>query len=242
MSNTILMIEDDADIVDLVKAQLSQAGFELDHAFDGEDGLDKAINQDYALVVLDLNLPKMEGLEVCRELRKHKTMLPVIMVTSRKEEVDKVLGLEIGADDYVTKPISVRELVARIKALVRRTRASVEEQRQDGEEGAVRRFGPLEINLEHRSVTFDGEDKKLTAKEFDLLVFLTNRPGCPYTKTQLLENVWDYNTSIPGYDRSVFTFINRLRAKIEPDPSNPTYIRTVRGIGYKFASQEDLAE
>ncbi len=235
--NKILIIEDDYDIVDLAKIHISDLGYQLDWASDGESGLNKALQHKYALIILDIMLPKLDGLEVCRRFRQNNQLTPVLMLTAKSEELDKVLGLELGADDYLTKPFSVRELVARIKAILRR----IETERGSSaksEEPALLDYNTLIIDTAKRKVTLAGQKVELTAKEFDLLVLFAGHPGRTYNRQQLLDLVWGYH--FDGYDHTVNSHINRLRSKIEKDPSRPDFIRTVWGVGYRFAEKEEL--
>ena len=238
MNNTILLVEDDQEIADLLKYHIQDMELQLDVAADGETGLRKALENEYELVILDIMLPKMDGLEVCKRIRREKRSLPILMLTAKSEEVDKILGLELGADDYMTKPFSIRELFARIKALRRRMSAIKEDQRQ-GEKDVVQ-LGALTLDPTKRKVTVDGETVLLTAKEFDLLNLFATNPGKAFSREQLLNTVWGYQFS--GYEHTVNSHINRLRAKIEKDPANPVYIKTVWGIGYRFAEPEELGE
>ncbi len=239
MSKKVLIIEDDPDIADLLQIHLRDLDMQLDCAEKGPEGLKKALDNDYELVILDIMLPEMDGLEVCRRIRERKRSLPILMLTAKSEEFDKVLGLELGADDYLTKPFSIRELIARIKSIIRRVNSLKEETKQK-EEPVTLEFADLKINMEKRKVTLKGKTIELTAKEFDLLALFASHPGKAYTRENLLNIVWGYQFS--GYDHTVNSHINRLRAKIEKDPSNPTYIKTVWGVGYKFAEEEDLKD
>ncbi|GAK95377.1 alkaline phosphatase synthesis transcriptional regulatory protein PhoP [Nonlabens tegetincola] len=198
-------------------------------ADNGRLGLKKAMEFDYDLILLDLSIPELSGIEVCKELRKTKNT-PIIMVTAKSEEIDKVLGLEIGADDYITKPFSVRELKARAKAVMRRTDISNKKTENASSNEMV--FGDLIINVEMRRVTLNGHKVELSPKEFDLLILLASHPGRSYSRSELLDVVWGYNFS--GYEHTVNSHVNRLRAKIEPDMSNPLYVLTTWGIGYRF--------
>jgi DNA-binding response OmpR family regulator len=236
MDKRVLIIEDDPQIAELVRLHLRDEGLVLEHAADGESGLRMARGGDHALVILDLMLPGMDGMEVCRRIRGERRQLPILMLTAKAEEFDKVLGLELGADDYLTKPFSVRELVARVKAILRR----VEELRAGTGEApapAIER-GALRIDLERRRVSLDGRAVDLTSKEFDLLSLFAAHPGRAYNREQLLNLVWGYSFS--GYEHTVNSHINRLRRKIEADPSHPRFIRTVWGFGYRFADPEEL--
>ena len=237
MENKVLIIEDDPDIADLVEIHLKDLGYALDRAMDGEVGLEKALTNSYELIILDLMLPKLDGFEVCKRLREKNKSIPILMLTSRSEELDRVLGLELGADDYLTKPFSIRELMARIKAIFRRVNAVKEE--IAAESGITElTCGELSINLEKRRVVLKDHPVDLTPKEFDLLVLFASNPGRVYNREQLLNQVWGYQ--FMGYEHTVNSHINRLRAKIEPDPSQPRFITTVWGVGYRFADLEQL--
>ncbi len=196
----------------------------------GEAGLDSFRKSEYDLVIIDIMLPGIDGLEVCREIRKSSHYVPILMLTAKSSEIDRVLGLEIGADDYLTKPFSIAELVARAKALLRRAAALGT---KTEEEDPMLNIGGLSIDMVRRKVVVDERDVELTAKEFDLLVHFANHPGRVYTRSQLLSDVWGYGHD--GYQHTVNSHINRLRGKIESDPANPNYILTVWGVGYKFA-------
>ncbi len=237
MSAKVLLVEDDQEITDLLKLHLSDQDIRIDSARDGEEGLEMALDNDYQLVILDLMLPKMDGLDVCKRIREDKKSLPILMLTAKSEEFDKVLGLELGADDYMTKPFSIRELIARVRSILRRVKAVKEE--SDSEQQKVELdLGDLNINMEKRKVLLRGQPIELTAKEFDLLALFASNPGKAYTRENLLNIVWGYQFS--GYEHTVNSHINRLRAKIENDPSQPRYIKTVWGIGYQFAEIEEL--
>lgn len=237
MDKSILIIEDDPDIADLVEIHLKDLGLSTEHATDGQDGLSKALKNEYLLVILDLMLPQLDGFEVCKRIREQKKTLPILMLTSKSEEFDKVLGLELGADDYLTKPFSLRELLARIKAILRRVDA-VKEEAAGEEKQKELAFDDLVINMEKRKVILHGEVIDLTAKEFDLLALFASHPGRPYSRQELLDIVWGYQ--FDGYDHTVNSHINRLRSKIEASPSEPKYIKTVWGIGYRFVEPEEL--
>ena len=230
MTKNILIIEDNPDIANLITVNLRGKNMKVDHAGDGLSGLDMALSGQYQLVILDLMLPRMDGMDVCRTLRNQQVYTPVLMLTARTSELDRVLGLEVGADDYLIKPFSVPELVARVNAIIRRSeqyQASPEE-----EEASKLDFGALSVDPESRQVSLDGDDIVLTAKEFDLLWHFVTHPGRVYTREQLLSAVWGYGHS--GYEHTVNSHINRLRSKIETDPANPRYVITVWGVGYKF--------
>ncbi len=237
MNKKVLAIEDDQELADLLEIHLSDLDMELDRAYDGERGLQKALKNHYDLIILDLMLPKMPGLDVCKEIRNQNKSVPILMLTAKSEEVDKVLGLELGADDYMTKPFSIRELVARVKSIIRRMEA-VREATNPEETVKELDFGELKIFTEKRKVLLKGQPIELTAKEFDLLTLFASNPGKAYTRENLLNIVWGYQFT--GYEHTVNSHINRLRAKIENDPSNPVYIKTVWGVGYQFAEVEEL--
>ena len=244
MSKTILLIEDDESIRELVGVNIGYLGYEVDCAGDGLTGLQKAVDNEYALVILDINLPGLGGLEVCQQLRKQKERLPVIMLSARGSEIDRVLGLELGADDYLTKPFSVAELMARIKARLKNAQFTVGQLPSgshpivSGGEEECLKLGELGVYPTKRKVTLRGEPVQLTAKEFDLLLFLIQHPGRPFSRDELLNTVW--GLSAYGYENNVNGLITRLRRKIEEDPQAPKYLKTVWGIGYRFAEPEEL--
>ncbi|CAG2532455.1 MAG: response regulator transcription factor [Maribacter dokdonensis] len=223
----ILIIEDDPEIIKLLELHLSDVSYETTMAMDGDEGLQLALQNDYELILLDLTLPSLDGVEVCRRLRATKNT-PVIMLTAKSEEIDRVLGLEIGADDYMTKPFSIRELLARIKAVLRRTNDTGKKQ----EDTSIISAEGLTIDIDKRKVVVDDYKIELSPKEFELLVLMASNPGRNYTRTELLNMIWGYN--FEGYEHTVNSHINRLRAKIESDMANPTYILTTWGVGYKF--------
>lgn len=224
----VLIIEDEQDIVDLLKIHLEDLDQKVESSSDGLAGLNIAMKGNYDLVVLDLMLPSMNGIEVCKALRKADNHVPVLMLTAKSEEFDKVLGLEIGADDYMTKPFSIREFIARAKALMRRTTSYAKEESSL----SPLCFEQLSIDPEKRKVSLNGQKIELTPKEFDLLFLLAQNPGKSYTRASLLHLVWGYDFS--GYEHTVNSHINRLRAKIESNPDDPKFIKTVWGIGYAF--------
>lgn len=228
-SKHVLVIEDHTDIAKLIQLHLADLDCRVELASDGRDGLHKAEQQTFDLIILDLMLPGMDGLEVCQRIRRHAHYTPILMLTSKTSELDRVLGLEVGADDYVSKPFSIRELMARVKAQFRRGEAL-----QSGAEETITRhqIGELMIDVDKRRVTLADKQIDLTAKEFDLLLQFVNHPGRVYSRMQLLDTVWGYGHE--GYEHTVNSHINRLRGKIEKDPAHPQYILTVWGIGYKF--------
>lgn len=238
MEKRVLIIEDDRDITDLVEIHLGDLGYKLDKAYDGESGLSKSLSGEYDLILLDLMLPKMEGLEVCKRIREQDKTVPIIMLTSRSEEMDKILGLELGADDYIVKPFSIRELIARVKSNIRSVEAIKEEVSKTSELNSIIRVGELVIDLEKRKVTLGSEKIELTAKEFDLLSHFAQHPGRSYSRADLLNAVWGYQFS--GYEHTVNSHINRLRTKIESNPADPIYIKTVWGVGYRFVEPEEI--
>ena len=226
----ILIIEDEKAISDIIKFNLVKEGYLVETAYDGIDGLAKALSAGADLVLLDIMLPGMDGFEVCRKIREASNV-PVLMLTAKEEEVDKVLGLELGADDYITKPFGMRELIARIKANIRRQNIAggISAETQAAE---VKTFGALEIDLNRYEVRKNGSVLELTLREFELLKYLAEREDKVYSREQLLEEVWGYEYY--GDIRTVDVTVRRLREKLEDDPANPQYIMTKRGIGYYF--------
>lgn len=225
----VLVVEDDEALADLIEIHMKDLAFSVDKTTSGKQGYEMALSGDYDLLVLDLMLPDMQGLDVCRQLRIEKIDIPIIMLTARSEEIDKVLGLESGADDYITKPFSVREFIARVKAVIRRSEKSTNV--DEGGEAPLD-FGPLVINQIKRSVKLNDSRVELTPKEYDLLVLLATHPGQSYSREQLLNTIWGYQ--FEGYEHTVNSHINRLRSKIENNPSKPDYILTTWGVGYRF--------
>jgi DNA-binding response OmpR family regulator len=236
MPRKILIIEDDKDIAHLVELHLKDAGYEVIVAHSGNVGLDLALSHPYDLIILDLMLPGVDGVEICRRVRAASAYTPMLILSCRSSELDRILGLEIGADDYLTKPFSVRELLARVKALFRRVEALKSEASRGSQK--VVRAGDLVIDVEKRKVTLQGSSVPLTAREFDLLLHFANHPGRVYTRKELLNMVWGYGYE--GYEHTVNSHINRLRAKIEKDPSKPCYILTVWGVGYQFSDSATM--
>ena len=226
----ILLIEDDPHIGELVSIHLKDLNCEVEISVDGREGYEKASSGNYDLIVLDIMLPGMNGLEVCRQLRADKVNTHILMLTARSEEIDKVIGLEIGADDYLTKPFSIREFIARVKAILRRVNTTNTE--KSSAPNNTISVEKLSIDLEKRKVHFNNNKLELTPKEFDLLVLMISNPGRVYSRTDLLDQIWGYNFN--GYEHTVNSHINRLRSKIEPDINKPKYILTSWGVGYKF--------
>jgi DNA-binding response OmpR family regulator len=231
MKKHILIVEDNRDLARLLEVHLRDLSYEVEVAGDGISGLARAEADRFDLIILDLMLPGLDGVEVCRRLRAKNSYIPVLMLTSKSSELDRVLGLEIGADDYVTKPFSIVELIARVKALLRRVELLARP--QETSEEPVITVGELEMDLKRRNVLLRGRPVDLTAKEFDLLLYFARNQGRVFTRAQLLDAIWGY--SHDGYEHTVNSHINRLRAKIEDNPARPDYILTVWGVGYKFA-------
>ncbi len=221
----ILVIEDDPSILLGIRKNLEYEGFEVLIARDGEQGLEMAFDAKPDLILLDIMLPKMNGYEICRAVRKHEPAVPILILSAKDQEADKITGLNLGADDYITKPFSVKELVARVKAAFRRTRAL------EGEE-APYRFGDVEVDYAGRVVRVKGEPAECTPKEFELLRFLIRNKGRVVSRDQILNKVWGYDYY--GTPRTIDNFVQKLRMKVERDAANPDHILTVRGIGYKF--------
>jgi DNA-binding response OmpR family regulator len=226
MTRTVLIVDDDTNVRALLTLHLSEQGYKVTEAGDGERGLTLALSGSYDLVLLDVSLPGKDGLSICREVRSQGVGVPIMMLTNRGDEIDRVLGLELGADDYVAKPFSIREVLARAKALLRRTSDSVAPVVQQLQ------FGPLAIDSASREVTLSGEALSLTSTEFDLLFFMVRNAGRAFSREQLLAGVWGYTSS--SYEHTVNVTINRLRNKIERNPASPEFIQTVWGVGYKF--------
>ncbi len=229
----ILIIEDDPAIVDLLEIHLKDMHFQVDKSYHGGEGLQAALKGMHDLIILDIMLPEVDGIEICRTLRAKEVHTPIIMLTARSEEIDKVLGLETGADDYLTKPFSVREFMARVKSTMRRREMDLSEAGDAPPKKKLIVFDKLEIDEEKRLVRLNNDRVELTPKEFDLLLLLASNPGRSYSRDKLLNLVWGYEYK--GYEHNVNSHINRLRTKIEPDLSAPKYILTTWGVGYRFA-------
>ena len=230
---TVLIVEDEKNIVDILRFNLQREGYQTCEAYDGEDGLNKARTENPDLILLDVMLPKMIGFDVCKTLRAEGNNVPVIILTAREEEADKVLGLEIGADDYITKPFSMRELIARVGANIRRT-AMAAPAASAAASSAMPVSGDLSINTDSHQVFRAGKAIDLTQREYELLTFLASHPNKVYSRIDLMEQVWNYD--YVGDDaRTVDVTVRRLREKVEADPANPVHILTRRGAGYYFA-------
>jgi DNA-binding response OmpR family regulator len=225
----ILVIEDERDIADLIRLHLEDLNYFVTVARDGNTGLRESSNGSWDLIILDLRLPGIDGLDICRNLRQKSEYVPILMLTSKSSELDRVVGLEVGADDYVVKPFSVLELMARVKAILRRSYLSEKKQLQSRRKV---RLGNIIIDSETRSATVRGDTVELTAKEFDLLLHFASNPNRVFRRAELLDSVWGYGHD--GYEHTVNSHINRLRAKIETDPAHPEFIVTVWGVGYKM--------
>ena len=226
------MIEDDVSIVELVAIHLKDIYCELTKAHSGIEGLNLATKNKYDMIILDVMLPGMDGIEICRRLRADKIFTPILMLTARSEEIDKIIGLETGADDYLTKPFSIREFIARVKAILRRTEM-INTEKEIIEE--IFQCSGLLIDPTKRKVTLEGVKVELTPKEFDLLYLFMSNPGKSYSRENLLNLVWGYEFS--GYEHTVNSHINRLRTKIEADLTTPKYILTTWGVGYRFTDE-----
>lgn len=236
MSDTVLIVEDDFDIADLIRVNLLELGVEIEHQDNGDKALIQALNKQYSLLILDVMLPGMNGLDICRQVRNKKPEQAIIMLTAKSSETDRVLGLELGADDYMTKPFSVRELQARVRSQLRKVH--VIQQNKQGNINAddtLLVIGNMSINQKNHQVIFNEASLELTATEFELLYHLASHPNQVFSRSQLLESVWGYHHS--GYEHTVNSHINRLRAKIEQDATSPQIVQTVWGVGYKFNPQ-----
>lgn len=228
----ILVVDDEESIVTLLQFNLEQAGFQVETAYNGKDALQKASEHTFDLIVLDLMLPEMDGIEVCKQLRLNKVLTPIVMLTAKDDEFDKVLGLELGADDYMTKPFSPREVVARVRAILRRIGQTEAASKEERKEEKLIKIGDVEILPEKYEVYYQKQLIELTPKEFELLLYLAKHKGRVLTRDQLLNAVWDYE--FVGDTRIVDVHISHLREKIEPNTKKPIYIKTIRGLGYKL--------
>jgi DNA-binding response OmpR family regulator len=231
----LLVVEDDDALRTLLARRFEDAGYAVETAATGPDALAAAAASVPDLVLLDVMLPGLDGLDVCRRLRADHALLPILLLTARADELDRVVGLEVGADDYITKPFSVQEVVARVRAALRRSRAVTERLGAAPATDDVLAFGPLRIDALRREVTLGGEEVHLTVREFDLLLFLARHAERPFTRAQLLEGIW--GITYEGYDRTIDSHVQRLRAKVEADAGNPRFVRTVWGVGYKFSPE-----
>jgi two-component system alkaline phosphatase synthesis response regulator PhoP len=227
----VIIIEDEKDIAELIELHLEDLDCKVKVFHNGQEGHDYAQEHPFDLMILDINLPGMNGIDVCRQLRAEKVNSPILMLTARSEEIDKVLGLETGADDYLTKPFSIRELLARVKANLRRVEIDT---KSDEEESSIQ-YKALVLDKKKRKVSLNDERIELTPKEFDLLYLLAANPGVTYDRKDLLNLVWSYD--FEGYEHTVNSHINRLRSKIEKDPTKPEYVLTTWGVGYRFNDQ-----
>lgn len=236
----ILVVEDQEDIGALIALNLESMNFDVKHCVSGACGFNAATKEQFDAIILDIMLPDMNGLDICQTLRQQENHTPILMLTAKKSEADRVVGLEVGADDYLTKPFSVRELQARIKALLRRVSfhqsddANSQPNAQLDDDDTLT-FEGLRIDIQKRTVKLNGENVSLTAKEFDLLLYMSSYPGKVFTREQLLNAVWGYQHN--GFEHTVNSHINRLRTKLEVDTSQPKYVLTVWGVGYKFYDQ-----
>ena len=225
----ILLVEDDPDINQLLLLHLQDAGYRVDVFNNGKKGYEKAHSGEFDLLILDVMLPEMDGISICQKLRALEIFTPILMLTAKSEEIDKIMGLESGADDYMTKPFKIREFLARVKAILRRQELMQHTIQKDKN---ILKHSALEIDLEKRKVLLKDQRLELTPKEFDLLFLLAKNPGRSYSRSELLELIWGYDFS--GYEHTVNAHINRLRAKVETDPNNPVFILTTWGVGYRF--------
>ncbi len=228
----ILIVEDNKDIAQLLNLHLTDLKFKVDMCLDGTRGLQRINTETYDLVILDLMLPGSDGITICKAIRSHKVYVPILMLTAKDSEIDRVMGLETGADDYVTKPFSITEVLARIKAILRRSDAMNNSESEMDVLSSID-HGLLKIFPEKHQVNVSGNDVELTSKEFDLLLFFSKHPGRVFTRGELLDQVWGYGHD--GYEHTVNSHINRLRVKIESNPKQPVYIQTIWGVGYKFS-------
>ncbi len=237
MGKTVLVVEDEKNIVDILTFNLTREGYTVLEAYDGQTGLQLALEQNPDLILLDLMLPRMNGFDVCRALRERGSAVPIIMLTAREEETDKILGLELGADDYITKPFSMRELLARTKANIRRgemvAAAAPAAPASAPEEGTLVR-GRITLDTVRMTVSKDGVPLELSQREYDLIRVLSAQPGKVFPREVLMEQVWNYEGFV-GDVRAVDVAIRRLREKLEDDPASPTFIITRRGLGYYFS-------
>jgi DNA-binding response OmpR family regulator len=232
----VLIIEDDVEISDVVAVNLESNGIKTEQVHDGLLGLKRSKSGEFDLIILDIMLPGLDGISICRKLREENYNTPILMLTAKIDEIDLVLSLELGADDYMTKPFSMRELLARVGALIRRSEKTVSKTQEEPEEKL--QFGDLVVDYAKHQVTVRDKTLNLTVKEFELLDLFARNPGRVFSRADLLNTIWGYN--FEGYEHTVNTHINRLRNKLEIDPSKPKYLLTVWGMGYKFSDKEAL--
>jgi DNA-binding response OmpR family regulator len=236
MSDSVLLVEDDRDIAELIRVNLLELGVETIVQDQGDKALQMALDNEYSLLILDVMLPEVSGLDICRQVREQKPSQAIIMLTAKSSETDRVLGLELGADDYITKPFSVRELQARVRSQLRKVHVLQAANSADVvDNNTTLMIGALHINQKNHQVTLKENELELTATEFELLHHLASHPNQVFSRSQLLESVWGYHHS--GYEHTVNSHINRLRAKIEIDATSPQIVQTVWGVGYKFNPQ-----
>ena len=233
MGKTVLIVEDEQNIVDILSFNLSREGYDTLEAYDGPTGVQLALEQNPDLILLDLMLPGMNGFDVCAKIRQSGNAIPIIMLTAREEEEDKVLGLELGADDYITKPFSMRELLARVKANIRRVGMAPSAGTETSATVVQSGGGRVTIDEERATVYKDGSPMELTQREYDLIRYLAAQPGKVFSREALMEHVWNYEGYV-GDVRAVDVAVRRLREKLEDDPANPQFIKTKRGMGYYF--------
>ena len=231
MLDSILVVEDDLDIAELIKVNMEDIPLKVELCEDGKEAIEKALSQSYSLLILDINLPGCSGLDICRKVRESKPEQAILMLTSRTSEVDRIVGLELGADDYMTKPFSIRELQARVQALLRRVHL-LENSKNAELDTEIIAIGQLMIDQRTHQVILNKHKLELTATEFDLLCFMAKHPNQVFSRSQLLDQVWGYQHS--GYEHTVNSHINRLRNKLDSDSKNSPIIQTVFGVGYKF--------
>ena len=235
MEKKILIVEDEQNIVDILSFNLEREGYDTIEAYDGPTGLKLALEENPDLILLDLMLPGMDGFDVCRQIRRAGHATPILMLTAREEEADKVLGLELGADDYITKPFSMRELLARVKANIRRVGMVPAAPQGEEPAAAAMKLGRITVDVERATVYKDGKPLDLTQREYDLIRYLVSQPGKVFSREALMEHVWNYEGYV-GDVRAVDVAMRRLREKLEDDPAAPRFICTKRGMGYYFDS------
>lgn len=233
----VLVVEDDTAIKTLLKYNLEQAGYQTTTSSDGQVGYELALNNEYDFILLDLMLPKLDGLEITKRLRQEKVMTPILIITARDQELDKIIGLELGADDYLTKPFSPREVIARLKAISRRIKPKEVTPTLKADTQTFFKYPDFTVDLERVKVTVKEQPVALTPKEFELLAYFIKRPGRVLSREKLLNGVWGYD--YVGQTRMIDMHVSHLREKLEPDPKKPKYIETLRGFGYRFNGEPD---